>query len=404
MEQRPGTAAVNWMNRFTHRVAPFVLGLAVFFFAAISPGKYVGQAMLEPYGDDRAELPVMLGFATLCAVTATLARRWRWPLFVVAALTWTMLTIYPVVLVSCYYAATQLTRRRHAPIFLTCAVAMVGLPPVLAHTVAGHADVGLLISIVLVGLLVMLPYALGLWVVARRQVIAGLHERAARLEQEQAARADQAKAQERARIAREMHEVVAHRVELMVLHAGALEVNATDERLAGQASLIRVTGREALTELRQVLGVLHGESPAEPAVDDLTPQPDLTHLGRLLDRARAAGLPVTFTQEGDPRPLPLVVQRTAYRIVQEGLTNVAKHTGGARAEVTLRYLRHNIEVKVDSGPPLAGREMMPGSGLGLIGLRERVALLYGRFDARQRLDGGFSLSALLPDETRAVPT
>ncbi len=404
MEQRPGTAAVNWVNRFTHRVMPLVLGLMVFLFAATAPGISVGQAMLEPFVDDRAELPVLFGFAILCAVAAVLARRWRWPLFTVTAVSWLALTIYPTVLVSSYYAAIHLNRRRHAIAFLVCAVALVAVPAVMAHGMADQADIGLLIAVVLVGLLVLLPYAIGLWVVARRQVIGGLQERAARLELEQATRADQAKAQERARIAREMHDVVAHRVALMVLHAGALEVNAPDERLAEEASLIRITGREALTELRQVLGVLRDETGAEPAVADLAPQPDLTHLARLLDQTRAAGQPVSYALEGEPRTLPLVVQRTAYRIVQEGLTNVVKHTGGAQAAVTLRYLRHNIEVKVESGPPLAGREPMPGSGLGLIGLRERVALLYGRFEARPRLDGGFSLSAVLPDEARAVPT
>ena len=398
MEQQLGAAAVNWVTRVTRKIAPWVLAMLVFLLAVVSPNDNPVEAMVQPYEDGRADLVVITMFAVFCGAAALVARRWRWPLFAVALIGWIFFTIYPMVMVSSYYAATHLKRRRHAITFLTAAISLVAVPAVFGYGLEDAAEIGIFVAVIAVALIVVLPYAIGLWVSARRQIIDGLQERAVALEEEQAARADRARAEERSRIAREMHDVVAHRVALMVLHAGALEVNAPDERLASEAALIRNTGREALTELRQVLGVLRANG-----YEDLTPQPDLTHLERLLDQTRAAGLPVTFAEEGTERTLPLVVQRTAYRIIQEGLTNVVKHTGGADATVILRYLHNNIEVRVENGPARAG-ERLPGGGLGLIGLRERVALLYGRFEARPRLDGGYCVSAVLPDEAQGVLT
>jgi signal transduction histidine kinase len=201
-----------------------------------------------------------------------------------------------------------------------------------------------------------------------------------------------------------MHDVVAHRVALMVLHAGALEVNAPDDRSATEAALIRTTGREALTELRQVLGVLRAPEGAQTGADNVAPQPDLSDVERLLSQARTAGLTVTFAREGARRPLPLVVQRAAYRVIQEALTNVAKHAGGAQTAVVLRYLPSTVEVVVENKPPLRGVDPLPGSGLGLVGLRERVAVLDGRLEAGPRLDGGYRLVAVLPAEASDVPT
>lgn len=246
-------------------------------------------------------------------------------------------------------------------------------------------------------LAVALPFVLGLWVNARRQVLAGLRDRAERLEREQVARSDQVRAQERARIAREMHDVVAHRVSLMVLHAGALEVSAPDERTAAEAALIRTTGREALGNLRDVLGVLR--SPHTPAEAALHPQPVLDNLDHLLDQSRAVGIPVSRHDQGAATPLPVMVEQTAYRVVQEALTNVHKHAGQAATKVVLQYLPHSFEVTVHNDPaaplPRTGQSL-PGSGLGLIGLRERVELLGGEFETRPRTDGGFVVRARIP--------
>jgi signal transduction histidine kinase len=225
---------------------------------------------------------------------------------------------------------------------------------------------------------------------ARRRAVAALRDRAERLEREHHARTEQARAQERTRIAREMHDVVAHRVSLMVLHAGALEVGTDDEGTVEAAALIREIGREALGDLRGVLGVLRSGG------DATAPQPTLADLDRLLDQTRGLGIRVTRRDEGETRPLPELVERTAYRIVQEGLTNVHKHAGDASTDVVLRYLPAGFEVAVRNGPAPPPVDPLPGAGLGLSGLRERVGLLGGEFEARREPDGGFGVVARLP--------
>lgn len=397
MDQQLGVASVRWVNAVTRKIAPVVLGALVFLASLAVPGMPPMLAMAGGYGQGRADMVVIVAVAAACGVTATLARRQYRLLFVVAIVTWLTLSVFPIVQVAAYYGAIRLTKRRQAVAFLSAAVALIVVPVALGLATETDPGVGILLGAVAAAVLIGLPYALGLWVNARRQVIAGLHERAERLEQEQAARAEQARTEERTRIAREMHDVVAHRVALMVLHAGALEVNASDERQAGEAALIRTTGREALTELRQVLGVLRTEEAS------LAPQPDLSELPRLIEQTRAAGMEVQFHQMGTPTELPQVVQRTAFRVVQEALTNVVKHAGGAATQVKLTYAPHTVDIRVDNGPPVAGRQTLPGSGLGLIGLRERVALLYGRLDTRTRLDGGFSLHVVLPADVSEVP-
>jgi signal transduction histidine kinase len=399
VETQLGAAVVGWVTRVTRVIAPWVLGVLVGAFALASPNGNPVQGMTAPYAEGGPDFVALSAVAVLCGVAAGVARRWRWPLFTLALLGWVFLTVVPTVVVASYYAAVYLTRRR-ALLFLTVAVPLVAVPPVIGHALYHSVDIGIAVGVFATGLLVGLPYAVGLWVNVRRQMLAALRERAERLEREQAAAAGQARAEERGRIAREMHDVVAHRVALMVLHAGALEVNAPDEQFAAEAALIRTTGREALGELRQVLGVLRGQEAATVA-----PPPDLSDVERLLSQARAAGLPVRLVRDGAPRELPLVVQRAAYRMIQEALTNVVKHTGGADTVVVLSYQPDAVRVTVENGPPVHGAEPMPGSGLGLIGLRERVALLGGRLESHPRLDSGYRLAATLPTGSpTALPT
>jgi signal transduction histidine kinase len=251
----------------------------------------------------------------------------------------------------------------------------------------------LVYAAVVAAVLVGLPLVVGLWAAARREVRGGARATAEGRQREQEARFEQARAEERARIAREMHDVVAHRVSLMVLHAGALEVNAPDEPTAEAAALIRTTGREALTDLREVLGVLRSQDAR------LDPQPTLDDLDRLVVQSRLAGIPVSRRDEGAVRALPPTVQRAAYRIVQEALTNVYKHTADAATEVVMRYLADAVEVEVRNAAPAPGSDAggdIPGSGLGLAGLRERVHLLGGQFVATRRVGGGFTVLARLP--------
>ncbi|WP_242676963.1 sensor histidine kinase [Streptomonospora litoralis] len=239
-----------------------------------------------------------------------------------------------------------------------------------------------------------LPLAVGLWIGTRRALILNLRERAERLEREQYLLADQAISAERTRIAREMHDVVAHRVSLMVLHAGGLEVSASDERTAQSAALIRNTGRDALSELREILGVLRDNPEAGVPT---APQPILADLSRLLGEWRAAGMPVEDTSAGTPAGLSAQTERTAYRIVQEALTNAAKHAPRSPVRVHLEHGPETLEITVDNAPPpTIPVDPPPGSGYGLAGLRERITLAGGTLHTGPRPDGGWRVAAVLP--------
>jgi signal transduction histidine kinase len=177
----------------------------------------------------------------------------------------------------------------------------------------------------------------------------------------------------------------------MVLRAGALEINAGDAKTAAEAELIRVTGKEALAQLRAVLGVLEqGKQEASP------PPLALADLDWLIQQSRSVGVAVERHDEGTAREVPATVGQTAYRIVQEALTNVHKHARTATTHVVLRYLPSTLEITVRNTAPRGSAPAMPGSGLGLNGLRERVETQSGRFTARQEPDGGFLVSAELP--------
>jgi signal transduction histidine kinase len=239
----------------------------------------------------------------------------------------------------------------------------------------------------------VLPAVLGLWVRARDELLAALRDRAERAEREQRTLAREAVLEERARITREMHDVVGHRVSLMVLQAGAVDMAAADpvrvRQLAGQ---LQDAGRRSLEELRQLLGLLTDNGEEAP----LAPQPGLADVDALVSDAREAGLDVTLTRCGEPRELDPTVGRTAYRVVQEALTNAGKHAPGGAVTVTLDVRDGELAVTVlnrrATRPPTA----LPSGGLGLIGLRERVRTVGGTLRAEPRLDGGFRVEAVLP--------
>src|SRR4051812_35541985 len=241
--------------------------------------------------------------------------------------------------------------------------------------------------------LVLLPGAVGVYVRTRAQLLAALRERAERAEAEQELLARDAVLTERTRIAREMHDAVGHRVSLMVLQAGAIEMAATDpervEQLAGQ---VQTAGRQALDELRQMVGVLRAGDPEDAP---LAPQPGLDALPRLVDESRQAGLAVELTWLPDGTDVDPAVSRAAYRIVQEALTNAGKHAPGAPVSVVVERPPQQLVVRVVNGPGRAS-EPAPGGGYGLVGLAERVRTLGGRLTAEPRLDGGFVVEAVLP--------
>jgi signal transduction histidine kinase len=217
-------------------------------------------------------------------------------------------------------------------------------------------------------------------------------ERAARAEREREQQARTAVAEERARIARELHDVVGHSVSVMTVQAsGVRRLLRPDQDREREALLVvERTGREALAEMRRMVGVLRRPEEA-PA---LAPQPSLDHLNRLVDQAREAGLPVELRIEGEAIQLPAGIDLTAYRLVQEGLTNVVKHAEATRAEVLVNYGDGYLEVTVrDDGKGLGNGD---GGGHGLVGMRERVSVYGGEIDAGPQTGGGYQLRAKLP--------
>jgi signal transduction histidine kinase len=226
----------------------------------------------------------------------------------------------------------------------------------------------------------------------RRRELNLLRERAARLEQEREERARTAVTEERGRIARELHDVVAHSVSVMVVQAQAgTRLLDEPEQARGAFRSIETSGREALVELRRLLGILRtGDEQLA-----IGPQPGLASLGSLVEQVREAGLPVELRIEGEQAPLPAGINLSVYRIVQEALTNTLKHAGPAEAEIVLRYTASALELEiVDNGS--AAPANVNGSGHGLIGMRERVALYGGTLEAGTRNGGGYTVRAQLP--------
>lgn len=279
------------------------------------------------------------------------------------------------------------------------------------------------------------PLLLGLYVGARRRLMESLRERADSLERElqllaerAEERAEWARGEERTRIAREMHDVVAHRVSLMVVHAAALQAVARKdpEKAVKNAALVGDMGRQALTELREMLGVLRsaaatadrargavvplaavGAAAAAAADRELTggdegtaEGPCLSELEELIGQSAAAGMVVELSVEGETRGYAPKIEQTAYRVVQEALTNVHKHAAGAKTQVRLAHRMSEIAMQVENGPPpepaSASSARLPSGGNGLVGMKERVVALGGVFVSGPTDAGGFRVSAVIP--------
>jgi signal transduction histidine kinase len=225
-----------------------------------------------------------------------------------------------------------------------------------------------------------------------RRVIRDRERRAEIAERERDVAAREAVVEERARIARELHDAIAHNVSMMVVQAGAERRVLGDESSSTREVLATVEqiGRGALTEMRRLVGMLRSDS-----ADELAPQPALDDLPRLVAQVQEAGLPVELQIEGERRELPVGIELSAYRIVQEALTNALKHAGDARASVHVRYAPDSLELEIiDDGAGASAH--IPSGGHGLVGMRERVALYGGRLDAGRRPSGGFAIRVLLP--------
>jgi signal transduction histidine kinase len=243
-----------------------------------------------------------------------------------------------------------------------------------------------------VALALTIAWLAGLALGSQLKTAASALERADRLEREREAEARAAVAEERARIARELHDIVGHSVSVMTVQASAVRRLLRDDQEREREALITVeeTGRAALAEMRRLVGVLRRPEDA-PA---LAPQPSLEHIEKLVEQTREAGLPTELKVEGDVSPLPAGIDLTAYRLVQEGLTNALKHSRATHAEVHVRYADGSVELVVrDNGN---GNGKGDGSGHGLVGMRERVAVIGGELAAGPRQSGGYELRARLP--------
>ena len=305
-------------------------------------------------------------------------------------------TATDLVIVILLYTLAAYTPRRTSITGL--AICLLGSAVAVARWMPGQLSV---VNAILVGSILFAGPSLIAWVFGdsmryRRAYYTSLEDRAARLEAERDAQAQIAAAAERARIARELHDVVAHNVSVMVVQAdGASYALGTDPDRARQAlAAIASTGRQALMEMRRMLGVLRRDDDGtEP---ERAPLPGIGQLGELLEQARASGLAVSFTVEGVPQPLPDGAALAAYRIVQESLTNTRKHGGPrATAQVLLRYLEDALLLRVtDDG--LGSTAASDGAGHGLTGMRERVAIYGGWVQAGPRPAGGYQVTARLP--------
>jgi signal transduction histidine kinase len=314
----------------------------------------------------RRRYPAAAGIAAVL-IAETVALAWKPPNTVSFGIAW----------LCSIYALTVWTSTR----VFAVGAAVLTVPTLASVAIRGEPKGGA--SFTLVALVAMLLV---------RRVVGDRERRAQMAERERDLAAREAVVEERARIARELHDVIAHHVSMIVLQAGA-ERRVLDGAHGSTRDVLETverTGRSALTEMRRLLGMLRAD-----AHEPLTPQPGLTDVPALVTQLRDAGLPVDLHVEGEPLELPVGIDLSAYRIVQEALTNALKHAGEATATVAIRYEKDSLELEiVDDG---AGTPSAVGSGgHGLVGMRERVALYGGRLDAGRRPGGGFAVRVLLP--------
>ncbi|MFE2413051.1 sensor histidine kinase [Kitasatospora sp. NPDC059408] len=289
--------------------------------------------------------------------------------------------------------------RRPAAVLASLPAAATTLVVLFAEAKLPHFPNGVVAVLLLVPVFAV-AYELRMW---RRRAAEG-HERLSALEREQLAALQRAVEHERARIARELHDVVTHNVSMMTIQAGAARkiLDTAPDKAREAMAAVETGGRAAMTELRHVMGLLTidagtGDDPAATA--DLSPQPGLGRLDALVEGVRQAGLTVGLTVSGERRAVPPGVELAAYRVVQEALTNTVKHAGGAAAEVTVEYAPGHLAVEVtDTGGRPTGAAAT-GNGRGLIGLRERLAVYGGTLHTGTRPRGGYRVKALIPLES-----
>lgn len=360
-------------------------------------GLVVVGVTLEETPGQRSDVVVFLDLLLGVLLTPLLFARRRWPVAVAAVVTVTSTVSTALALASLVTLFTVAVRRRFGvAVWVGVASVLSGVVQAVVWPEPGLPwwAAGLVFVVVAVGVL-----AWGMYVRARRLLTASWREAAERARAEQELRAEQARSVERARIAREMHDVLAHRISLVSMHAGALELrleSSADEEVVRSAETIRRSAHAALEDLRGILGVLREQSTGAAT----TPQPTLADLPALVAEVDAAGTPVDLDLAvADVDEVPEALGRTAFRVVQEGLTNVRKHAPGHRARVVVDGRRgRSLRVVVRDAPDgsvVRGPGSAPESGFGLVGLRERVELVGGTVRAH-RVGDGFEVAAKLP--------
>ncbi|MER5883016.1 histidine kinase [Streptomyces sp. NPDC001941] len=342
------------------------------------------------------DLVVLLDQVVGAAACAALWLRRRWPLGLSLVLT-AVGVVAPVAagasLLGLFSVAV------HRPFRPQVALAFgAGLVAAVAQPfIRPDPTTGLWANVVTGLVMMLLVTGWGMLVRSRRQLVVALRERALRAESEAELRAEQAQQRAREAIAREMHDVLAHRLTLLSVHAGALEFrpDAPPAQVARAAGVIRDSAHEALQDLRQIIGVLRAPGSGE---EGDRPQPTLATLDALVAESRAAGMKVALdVAVADPAAVPAATGRTAYRIAQEALTNARKHAPGTEVTVTVRgRAGDGLTVEVANPAPDGPVPPVPGSGQGLIGLTERATLAGGRLDHGRTPDGGFAVRSWLP--------
>ncbi|MGP9681382.1 MULTISPECIES: sensor histidine kinase [unclassified Brachybacterium] len=346
------------------------------------------SAILAASGWDllRAVLIVGLGAALLLR-----HRHWPWLLPLVLALNAVAWSLVVLVVVPFAYATRSSRRARTLLVALLAVVA--GIVPELSMSGIGFGIVGIT-GIVVTALIVAASASLGMYVSTRRMLLAQLKKRAEQAESGQAVAQEQARRAERTRIAREMHDIVAHKISLVALQAGALEVNPNLEREQVQqsAALIRQTATTALSELREVLGVLRGDGEEAP----LAPQPTWDDVRRLVATSQEAGISVDLFDFIDDQ-VPDQLARTAFRVVQEGLTNIHKHALHTKARVALiGEPGTDLVIEVSNVLPKGFTTDLPGARMGLSGIETRVTHAGGTITSGPTDEGRFEVRAVIP--------
>lgn len=397
---RVADRALAWAR--SHRA-----GVDLAFAALVGAASVAGYLGATPAGSQRDQ--DVAGLALIVAITALLTRRRRSPLatmLVTAPLEmafWvadypTLFDVFPILTL---YAATAHSTRPRRIVWTWTAVAIV------AYTVV--ALLGLfspeeeMPGVAFVGIVVLFSTAavVGELVHQRRQRLDELEERAVRAESERELLARQAVLDERARIARDLHDVVAHAMSVMVVQAGAAERLVEQSPTRAREALVHIqdAGREALADMRRMLGVLREEG----GPVDLAPQPSMVDVHQVVQRCIASGVPTELHVEGEPPARAAGPEMTGFRVVQEALTNVIKHAGRpARAAVRISYRDDHMRVEVtDDGRGATSTAIERSTGHGLVGMRERVELYRGTLHAGPRPGGGFRVAATIPLEAPA---